>query len=133
MEREDFFQLRRYLGKTQTQIAQLLGVSPQAVHSFEQGWRKIPAYVERQMLLLIYLSGSARGSSMPCWKIHDCPVEWRSGCAAWKFNAGHLCWFINGTFCNGEYQQNWDAKMMVCRQCKVFRQMDLATTDLSKK
>jgi hypothetical protein len=34
---------------------------------------------------------------------------------------GHLCWFINGTICQGEVQETWEKKMKMCRQCEVFR------------
>ena len=39
--------------KVQDEIAQLLGKSVKAVHSYEQGWRSIPPDVERQMLFLL--------------------------------------------------------------------------------
>ena len=35
---------RQYLGKTQSQMAQVLGVSLKAIQSFEQGWRNIPVH-----------------------------------------------------------------------------------------
>jgi len=41
-------------------------------------------------------------------------------CPAWEFNAGDLCWFINGTKCNGEAHNSWEDKMEECRACKVF-------------
>ncbi|MFC1962306.1 two-CW domain-containing protein [Chloroflexota bacterium] len=132
MEKREFSQLRHYLGKTQTQMAQLFGVSPQVVHSFEQVWRHIPVYIERQMLLLVYLKTSSKEIYVPCWEIQNCPIKWRDNCTAWKFNAGKLCWFINGTFYKGEHLENWDAKIMLCRQCEVFRRIDLLSEDLSR-
>jgi len=53
MDDKEFARFRKKLGKTQKQIAQLLGVSIKAVHSYEQGWRNIPAHAETQMLFLI--------------------------------------------------------------------------------
>ena len=50
MDKKEFSQIRRHLKKTQKELARLLCVSPKAVQSFEQGWRKIPANVERQLL-----------------------------------------------------------------------------------
>ena len=50
MESSEFKEFRAKLGKTQAQMAQLLGVSLKAVHSYEQGWRSVPTAVERQML-----------------------------------------------------------------------------------
>ncbi|MGB2688292.1 MAG: hypothetical protein WBC36_04850 [Desulfobacterales bacterium] len=41
------------MNRTQRQMAQLLGTSLNAIHSYEQGWRYIPVHVELQMLFLI--------------------------------------------------------------------------------
>ena len=48
MNKKEFSQIRNQLGKTQMQMAQLLGVSLKAIQSFEQGWREIPVHAERQ-------------------------------------------------------------------------------------
>ena len=53
MEKEEFSTARQYLGKTQSQMAQVLGVSLKAIQSFEQGWRNIPVHIERQVLFLL--------------------------------------------------------------------------------
>jgi hypothetical protein len=44
-------------------------------------------------------------------------------CPAWEFQAGKLCWFINGTICEGEVQQNWQEKMKICRECEVLKSL----------
>jgi len=119
----DFSQIRRYLGKTQNQLARLLCISPKAIQSFEQGWRNITPNTERQLLFLLSLKRSMDKGSKPCWEIRDCPAEWRENCAAWEFKAGHFCWFINGTFCQGQVQESWKKKIQLCRRCKVFRSM----------
>ncbi len=121
MKREQLAEIRRHLGKTQSQMAQLLGVSPKAVQSFEQGWRNIPVHVERQVLLLLALRRHARRRTRPCWLALDCPSERRQDCPAWQFDAGHLCWFINGTICEGLPRKSWEEKMKVCGKCKVYR------------
>ena len=41
MDKQEFSHLRKKLNKTQKQMAQLLGVSIKAVHSYEQGWRMV--------------------------------------------------------------------------------------------
>jgi len=123
MDNKEFLQLRHYLGKTQTQIAQLLGVSSQAIHSFEQGWRKIPTYIQRQLLFLLYLKSKSDESNQACWELNDCPGEWRKDCVAWEYKARNLCWFINGTFCQGKYQDDWGKKIELCLQCEVFISM----------
>ena len=53
MEKKEFSEIRHHLGKTQLQMAQLVGVSLKAIQSFEQGWRNIPVHTERQVLFLL--------------------------------------------------------------------------------
>ncbi len=121
MKRNQFAEIRRHLGKTQNQMAQVLGVSPKAVQSFEQGWRNIPVYIERQVLLILALKYRASKKSKPCWLKRNCPLERRQDCPAWQFDAGHLCWFINGTICEGLPQGSWKKKMKLCQVCEVYR------------
>jgi DNA-binding XRE family transcriptional regulator len=121
MDAADFTDIRHHLGKTQTQVAGLLGVSSKAVQSFEQGWRNIPAHVERQLLYLVYLKRlPACTDDRPCWERTKCTPETRERCMAWEVRAGDLCWFVNGTVCQGKVHKNWEEKMRVCRQCEVF-------------
>lgn len=119
MDKKEFSQIRRCLGKTQSQMAQLVGTSLKAIQSFEQGWRSVPVHVERQVLFLLAKHTSRDGVGTPCWVIQQCPVETRRSCPAWEFQTGDLCWFINGTICRGVVQ-GWQKKMSLCRQCKVF-------------
>ena len=120
MDREKFLQARKKLGKTQKQIAELLGTSIKAIHSYEQGWRSVPAHAERQVFFLLSrMRGSHKGQKM-CWVIKKCPSERKKRCPAWEFHAGRLCWFINGTICEGTVQKNWQEKMKICRGCEVF-------------
>jgi hypothetical protein len=121
MDKAEFSDIRQSMGKTQKQMAQLLGTSLKAVQSFEQGWRNIPAYIERQMLFLIAMKSPSSRASAPCWVIQHCPDALRQECPAWELQIGHLCWFINGTICRGEAQVSWPEKMKICRECKVFR------------
>ena len=108
------------MGKTQRQLADLLGMSLRAIHSFEQGWRNIPVHVERQMLFLVMLARRASKPAAVCWATKRCPAHLRKQCPAWEFKAGHFCWFINGTICQGRVRRTWPAKMQICRRCKVF-------------
>jgi DNA-binding XRE family transcriptional regulator len=121
MKRKQFAEIRRHLGKTQSQMAQILGVSPKAIQSFEQGWRNIPVHVERQILLILALNSRASRKVKPCWLTRRCSAENRENCPAWQFDAGHLCWFINGTICEGSPQGTWKEKMKICRECEVYR------------
>ena len=53
MDKAEFSTIRSQLGKTQKQMATLLGTSLKAVQSFEQGWRNVSVPIERQMLFLL--------------------------------------------------------------------------------
>ena len=120
LDRKEFSSLRQKLQKTQKQMAELLGASLKAVQSFEQGWRKVPVHIERQMLFLMCTKQGIPRNPRPCWDIRDCSPENREACPAWEFNVGDLCWFINGTICQGKARGSWGKKMKVCRNCEVF-------------
>jgi hypothetical protein len=120
VEAHEFVAIRKSLKKTQKQMAELLGVSIKAVHSYEQGWRKVPAHVERQTFFLLSRSRGTGKNPEACWTVKKCPLEQRKRCPAWEFRSGTLCWFINGTVCEGEAQVNWREKMKVCRECEIL-------------
>jgi len=120
LEKTEFVQFRKKLSKTQKEMAQLLGVSIKAVHSYEQGWRSIPAHVERQILFLLYQTLGDKKSIKQCWKVLDCPKERKRQCPAWEFKSGKLCWFINGTICSGVAHEKWKDKIKICRKCEVM-------------
>ncbi len=123
MDKEEFVQIRRALGKTQSQMARLMGCSLKALQSFEQGWRTIPCYVERQILFILYMKTCQENPCKPCWEIVKCPIERRTNCPTWEYKVGNICWFINGTVCHGKIQTNWKDKMILCRKCKVFKML----------
>ena len=124
MGRNEFSNIRAHLGKTQKELSQLLGTSLKAVQSFEQGWRRIPVHVERQMFfLLAHQRPLSSKSRQNCWAMTNCPKETREGCPAWEYRLGHLCWFINGTLCHGRIQGTWQKKMALCRKCEVFKSL----------
>lgn len=121
MDTVEFNGLRRRLAKTQKQLGELLGTSLKAVQGYEQGWRRIPAHVERQLLFLAWRRERLDSRSAPCWRQLDCSPRRRERCPAHEFQAGTLCWFINGTVCHGTVQSTWTEKMAICRTCPVFK------------
>lgn len=120
MDNKEFKHLRLKLNKTQRELALMLGISLKAIRSYEQGWRKIPAHAERQLYLLVSLKIAADKKQKPCWVIKNCPFHRKKQCPAWEFQSGNLCWFINGTICEGTVQKNWKDKMNICRSCDVW-------------
>ena len=123
MKSEEFKYFRQRLKRTQKQIAQLLGTSLKAIHSYEQGWRNVPAHVERQIFFLVSRLEENRKRRKPCWLIKKCPTEQKKKCPAWEFKTGKLCWLINGTFCEGQVHKNWKEKIKICRSCEVLHSM----------
>ncbi|HCC55591.1 MAG TPA: transcriptional regulator [Desulfobulbaceae bacterium] len=122
MDKQDFLVARKKLGKTQKRLAEILGSSTKAIQGYEQGWRFVPPHVERQIFFLLSRRRQKGGTiPSPCWEIKKCPPERRKQCPAWEFQAGELCWFINGTICECQAQKNWKEKMAICRECEVLQ------------
>ena len=123
MDKREFFYIRKQLNKTQKQMAEILGASIKAIHSYEQGWRTIPLYVERQLFFLLSRVRKQNGTIKDCWKIKKCPSSRKKRCPAWEFKSGKLCWFINGTICEGTVQKSWQEKIKTCRSCEVWESL----------
>ncbi|MBI9089490.1 MAG: helix-turn-helix transcriptional regulator [Desulfobacterium sp.] len=133
MEKQQFKEIRARLSKTQKEMAQLIGTSIKAVHSYEQGWRRVPHHVERQLLFLLFRRNENNGNTEKCWDILECPQELRTQCPAWEFHSGDLCWFINGTICSGKAHKTWQDKIEECRGCPVFAKLFKPNQDVDNK
>jgi DNA-binding XRE family transcriptional regulator len=120
MNRTEFKSIRKKLNRTQKELSHLLGTSIKAIHSYEQGWRSIPVSVERQLFFLLSRIQTHTVNKKNCWTVKKCPPKRKKKCPAWEFKSGKLCWFINGTICEGASQKNWQQKMKICRSCEVF-------------
>jgi DNA-binding XRE family transcriptional regulator len=121
MDSKEFLKARKSLNRTQKQLSELLGTSIKAIHSYEQGWRKVPGHIERQIFFLLSRNGGKDVKKpQSCWTVKKCPSERKKQCPAWELQAGKLCWFINGTICEGKVQKNWEEKMKICRECEVL-------------
>ncbi len=121
MQNGEFKRARSILDKTQAEMALLLGLSVRAVHSYEQNWRNIPAYVERQVYFLLSRRSPVYSNLKPCWEVKNCPERLKNKCPAWEFHSGNLCWFINGTQCQGKNNRSWDEKIVQCRKCVMLK------------
>jgi hypothetical protein len=121
MNRKEFSRVRHNLGRTQVQMARLLGVSVKGIQSFEQGWRDIPASAERELLVFLGFRKTMVSRKRPCWSVKECSAENMRKCPVWEFRAGNICWFFNGTLCQGSTPKSWEQKMKICRSCEVFR------------
>ena len=130
MDCKELSSIRLKLNITQKQMAELIGKSLRAVQSFEQGWRKIPENIERQLLYLVFMKEMQGKTIVPCWELKDCPLEKKEKCPAWKFHTGHMCWFINGTICQGKAHRDWYEKMRFCLNCEAFKPVNLLLRSL---
>jgi transcriptional regulator with XRE-family HTH domain len=121
----EFARLRASLRKSQRELAELLGLSLKAVESYEQGWRNVPAHVERLLYFLLFkLNEDEIESEDSCWKSKACPDEVRSKCVAFVAKEGRFCWFFTGKLCAA-------AEGRGCYSCEVFTRM-LAKVDGGK-
>ena len=131
MTKSEFSHIRKKLGKTQRELSELLGTSLKAIHSYEQGWRNIPVHVERQLLFLLTRRRGEPVIRKACWTLKKCPTDRKHQCPAWEFNAGKLCWFINGTLCEGTVHKTWREKMEICHACEVLEPLKQILSDTS--
>jgi transcriptional regulator with XRE-family HTH domain len=128
----EFARLRASLGKSQRELAELLGLSLKAVESYEQGWRNVPAHVERLLYFLLFkLNEEDLEAEDPCWESKGCPDEVRAKCVAFVAKEGRFCWFFTGRLCaqaKGAASKSVDADGRGCYACDVFVRM-LAKVD----
>jgi DNA-binding XRE family transcriptional regulator len=120
MKPDEFSNYRHFLGQSQSNLADLLGTSLRSVQAYEQGWRDIPPNIERMILYLLYQKQLGQKSVEPCWKNKKCPIRWREKCTVYKYRGRGPCWFVHGTFCEGEKRRSWLEKMETCRTCSLF-------------
>jgi DNA-binding XRE family transcriptional regulator len=118
MTRDDFVQLRKKLGKTQKQLAELLGISLKTIHSYEQGWRAVPSHAEK-LLYFLYVNQRGRNCNhSPCWEKKHCAVKEK--CPAYEFDSGTMCWYMWGTLCECTKDAGDREKMDICKSCEIF-------------
>jgi hypothetical protein len=119
LDTEEFFKCRKRLGKTQKEMAEILGIAMKTVHSYEQGWRKIPSHIERQVFFLLSNRKGKEKSVTPCWEKKQCGIK--EQCPAWEFQSGHLCWFLCGTLCACTQGCSLEEKSERCRSCEILK------------
>lgn len=118
MTKEEFKLLRKKLGKTQTLLSEILGISLKTIHSYEQGWRVIPTHIERHLFYLLINQRGRNNGLTPCWEKKLCEVKEK--CPAWEFQSGHLCWFICGTLCDCAQGSCHKEKLEICKECEIL-------------
>ncbi len=120
----DIKAIREELQFSQSEFADLLGVSPRTIQSCEQGWRKPSTSLERTAILLLMARRNGRSfSNNICWKETDCPPERRESCMTYLSGQEHLCWLMGGTLCKGLRLKNWHDKLSFCLDCDFFNKL----------
>jgi len=104
MEKKEFHRLRLILGKTQMQMAQLLGNSLRAVESYEQGWCEIPQHSQLQALFLVAMKKHSE-QVPPCWVIKDFPKGHAISIKAWEYQCGNLAGLSMDPFGKGKIKK----------------------------
>lgn len=121
MTSNEFHSVRRRIEKTQREMARLLGVSPKSVASYEQGWRRVPANIERLVYFLLFkLNREKFSASDRCWVRQKCPDGIRKNCIAWIAGEGLFCWFLTGKSCVRQKAIKGPGSR-TCRECDFFR------------
>lgn len=121
MTHKEFTDFRSRLRRTQREMAELLGVSLKAVESYEQGWRRIPANIERILYFLLFkMHKNLFDRRDLCWLEMKCPPAIRVNCPAWVAREGLYCWFLTGKMCHAEKKSQL-VKGLSCSGCAFFK------------
>jgi transcriptional regulator with XRE-family HTH domain len=127
MDGPAFARVRSLVGKSQRDIAAMLGVSLKAVESYEQGWRAVPANVERILYFILFKLREEDIFAEPdCWVTRSCPEQTRSACLAWIAKEGRYCWFFTGRLCaaaRGDSAAGKGGASEFCYDCAVFTRL----------
>lgn len=121
MTNDEFYLARGKLGKTQKQLADLLGMSLRTVHSYEQGWRNIPEHTEKKLYFLLIHQKAKHENLTPCWEKKLCSEK--EQCPAYEFGCGHMCWYLCGTLCDCTKDTCHKLKIHICKQCDIFKSL----------
>ena len=98
MDSKEFKKYRKRLDKTQKQMAELLGTSLKAIHSYEQGWRTVPVHVERQVYFLVSRFEKKSKATKACWVIKKCSREQNAVARPGSFHPAIFAGLLMGPF-----------------------------------
>jgi hypothetical protein len=91
--------VREILGLSQKELSAVLAVSPKAIQSYEQGWRRIPVRVLSQLFVVLAESRRRTLKDIPCWQLVGCPPATRDHCLSHTAGTGALCWVLTSRTC----------------------------------
>jgi len=115
-------EIRRGLGRSLEEFAELLGVSADVARSYELGTRRpSPRRVRLLTLLLASHRLSTHQCAANCWEVKRCAAPARLACPAYRLNQGEMCWLLTGSFCAGNSRPAAGARGTNCPECAVFK------------
>ena len=113
--------VRSKLGLSQSQLASVMGVSPRAVQSYEQGWRKPPQPFATQLMTVLALHVGHPDHFTPCWSLTGCQDAKRGTCRAVTVGRGSFCWLLAGRACGKNKTEGGASGELPCIGCTVMR------------
>lgn len=120
----DLKAVRRKVGLSQAEFADLIGASLRTVQSCEQGWRNPSPAVEKAAILLLMADRhGAEFGEHTCWDSLQCSEGERRGCLVYNTRQGHLCWLLSGHICKGIRLHSWEEKKKLCAECSFFKEL----------
>ena len=123
MQKEEFFKIRKKLGKTQKEMAALLAISIKTVESYEQGLRNIPVNVRRIVYFILFKLNMDKFTEKElCWDKKKCPSHIRENCVSWLAKEGFFCWFLTGKSCLREKLLSSKFSDDNCFNCIFFKE-----------
>ena len=118
---EDLKRLRGSMQWTQEETGHFLGLSEKALQSYEQGWRRVPESVWKELLTLVAIQRGYPRGYRRCWEIIGCPVPSRASCFCAGKMAGLFCWMTATTNCHF-FHPELKKSMLTCVRCPVTAQ-----------
>ncbi len=112
--------VRDKLGLSQSQLASVLGVSPRAVQSYEQGWRKPPQPFVTQLMTVLALHAGHPDHFTPCWSLTGCQDMQLRTCRAVTVGRGSFCWLLAGRACGKNKAEGRASGEIPCIGCAVM-------------
>ena len=120
----DLRAVRMELELSQSELADLIGVSTRTVQSCEQAWRKPGPAVEKALIVLLmaHRLGADLGHHH-CWEVLGCSAQSRRQCFVFRCRQGQICWLLSGNLCQGKRLRTWREKKSVCLRCPFFLEL----------
>jgi len=133
MDHVAFRSAKKKLRKSRKQLSTILGVTPQIIRSYENGWRHIPPHIAEKLRSLVLVKHSKRGykkTYMNPKASRDlpeeecgCSTEQRILCPAWQLRFSSMSWFSDASSYFITNRDNWVDRKPVCHSCDLLQDL----------